>query len=113
MRTTTPFHHLFHHCPSVRLALHDGVERAYRLDDPGSCPRSGTRNTPASAYEPRVHLAYLLARQGHRPDWLALPQPPAGGTPTADLPPAAAHRIALAAARHRAAAATTPAPAAA
>ncbi|MFB7911033.1 hypothetical protein [Kitasatospora sp. NPDC056076] len=102
MRTTTPFHHLFHHCPSVRLALHDGVERAYRLDDPGSCPRSGTRNTPASAYEPRVHLAYLLARQGHRPDWLAR---------FADLPPAAAHRIALAAARHRAAAATTPAPA--
>ncbi|MET9183231.1 hypothetical protein ABZX88_34225 [Kitasatospora aureofaciens] len=82
---TTPFHR----CPSVRLALHDGVERAYRLDDPGDCPLSGTPNTPASAYEPRVHLAYLLARQGHRPDWLAR---------FADLPPAAAHRLAHAAA---------------
>ncbi|MFF2073833.1 hypothetical protein ACFVXG_03660 [Kitasatospora sp. NPDC058162] len=93
MRTTP-----FHRCPSVRLALHDGVERAYRLDDPGSCPHSGTRNTPASAYEPRVHLAYLLARQGHRPDWLAR---------FADLPPAAAHRLAHAAAHHRAASAST------
>ncbi|MFG2847243.1 hypothetical protein ACGF12_29330 [Kitasatospora sp. NPDC048296] len=88
---------LFHHCPSIRLALHDGVERAYRLDDPGACPRSGTPNSPASAYEPRVHLAYLLARQGHRPDWLAA---------FADLPPAAAHRLAHAAAHHRAAVAT-------
>ncbi|MBV2156536.1 hypothetical protein [Kitasatospora sp. SUK 42] len=87
MRTT-----LFHRCPSVRLALHDGVERDYRLDDPGACPRSGTPNTLASAYEPRVHLAYLLARQGHRPDWLAR---------FADLPPAAAHRLTRAAAHHR------------
>ncbi|MEU6972661.1 hypothetical protein AB0A71_34075 [Kitasatospora aureofaciens] len=84
---TTPFHR----CPTVRLALHDGVERAYRLDDPGACPLSGAPNTPASAYEPRVHLAYLLARQGHRPDWLAR---------FADLPPAAAHRLAHAAAEH-------------
>ncbi|MEV7602525.1 hypothetical protein AB0O91_34650 [Kitasatospora sp. NPDC089797] len=93
----------FHRCPSVRLTLHDGVERAYRLDDPGTCPYSGTANSPASAYEPRVHLAYLLARQGHRPAWLAR---------FADLPPAAAHRLALAAARHRAAAASATAPAA-
>ncbi|MGA5817634.1 hypothetical protein ACPC54_07215 [Kitasatospora sp. NPDC094028] len=88
---------LLHRCPSVRLALHDGVEREYRLDDPGSCPHSGTPNTPASAYEPRVHLAYLLACQGHRPDWLA---------DFAELPPAAARRLAARAAdttalRHR------------
>ncbi|MFD4395298.1 hypothetical protein [Kitasatospora sp. NPDC058397] len=81
-----------HHCPRVRLALHDGVERNYRLDDPGVCPHSGTPNTRACAYEPRVHLAYLLARQGHRPDWLA---------DFADLPPAAARRLSRAAARHR------------
>ncbi|MER7845146.1 hypothetical protein ABTZ03_14515 [Kitasatospora sp. NPDC096077] len=102
MRTTLihelPFQQpTFHRCPNIRLALHDGVERAYRLDDPGSCPYSGTANSPASAYEPRVHLAYLLARQGHRPDWLAR---------FADLPPAAAHRLALAAAQHRAATAS-------
>ncbi|MFD7906620.1 hypothetical protein ACFV4F_23055 [Kitasatospora sp. NPDC059722] len=79
-----------HTCPRVALALHDGVERAYRLDDPGSCPHSGTADTAASAYEPRVHLAYLLARQGHRADWLAR---------FADLPPAAAHRLTRAARR--------------
>ncbi|MEV7189726.1 hypothetical protein [Kitasatospora sp. NPDC093102] len=87
MRTTPR-----HRCPSVRLTLHDGVERAYRLDDPGICPRSGTPNTAASAYEPRVHLAYLLACQGHRPDWLAH---------SADLPEAAARILARAAIGHR------------
>ncbi|MCC9307760.1 hypothetical protein LN042_11755 [Kitasatospora sp. RB6PN24] len=76
-----------HHCPSVRLALHDGVTREYRLDDPGACPRSGSANSTASAYEPRVHLAYLLARQGHDPLWLA---------EFADLPLAAAERLSLA-----------------
>ncbi|MFI9272144.1 hypothetical protein ACIGXM_15680 [Kitasatospora sp. NPDC052896] len=79
-----------HTCPRVTLALHDGLERAYRLDDPGTCPRSGTENTPASAYDPRVHLAYLLARQGHRASWLAR---------YADLPLSAARRITEAAAR--------------
>ncbi|OKJ16002.1 hypothetical protein [Kitasatospora sp. CB01950] len=73
-----------HTCPSVTLALHDGTERAYRLDDPGACPHSGTANTVRSAYEPRVHLAYLLACQGHDPGRLA---------DFADLPLAAAHRI--------------------
>ncbi|WP_406194893.1 hypothetical protein OH807_06225 [Kitasatospora sp. NBC_01560] len=79
-----------HVCPRVSLALDDGIERSYRLDDPGTCPYSGTPNTVASAYEPRVHLAYLLASQGHRPDWLAR---------FANLPPAAAHRLTRAAAR--------------
>ncbi|MDH6580366.1 hypothetical protein [Kitasatospora sp. MAP5-34] len=77
-----------HSCPQVRLALHDGAEQAYRLDDPGTCPKSGATNTALSAYDPRVHLAYLLARQGHHPYWLAQ---------FADLPLPAAHRIAEAA----------------
>ncbi|MGK4584011.1 hypothetical protein [Kitasatospora sp. HPMI-4] len=77
-----------HSCPRLRLTLHDGAERAYRLDDPGTCPDSGTPNYADSAYEPRVHLAYLLARQGHHPGWLAH---------FADLPLPAAHRIAEAA----------------
>ncbi|GAA2276252.1 MULTISPECIES: hypothetical protein [Kitasatospora] len=78
-----------HTCPRVTLALHDGIERAYRLDDPSACPRSGTTNTTGSAYEPRVHPAYLLARQGHHPGWFAH---------FADLPLPAAHRITAAAA---------------
>ncbi|GAA2752733.1 hypothetical protein GCM10010440_69970 [Kitasatospora cinereorecta] len=73
-----------HVCPSVRLVLHDGVARSCRLDDPGSCPFSGSADTTASAYEPRVHLAYLLARQGHGPAWIAR---------FADLPPAAAFHV--------------------
>ncbi|MDH6129525.1 hypothetical protein [Kitasatospora sp. GP82] len=77
-----------HSCPRLRLTLHDGTERAYRLDDPGSCPDSGTPNRADSAYEPRVHLAYLLARQGHHAAWLAH---------FADLPLPAARRIAEAA----------------
>ncbi|MEU1289695.1 hypothetical protein [Kitasatospora sp. NPDC005856] len=90
MRTSQNQHRQHHRCPRVRLALHDGVTRAYRLDDPGTCPHSGSANTQASAYEPRVHLAYLLARQGHRAAWLAQ---------FADLPLAAAHRVTRAAAR--------------
>ncbi|MEV5875341.1 hypothetical protein AB0L75_14115 [Streptomyces sp. NPDC052101] len=52
-------------CPRVRLTLDDGVERTYLLDLPACVEgRCGT-------YEPRVHLAHILARQGHRPAWLA------------------------------------------
>ncbi|MFC5724955.1 hypothetical protein ACFP1Z_32905 [Streptomyces gamaensis] len=69
-------------CAHVHLALHDGVERDYLLDDPGErTPAGGER----LAYEPRVHLAYILARQGHDARWLA---------EFADLPHDAAHRIA-------------------
>ncbi|GHE10338.1 hypothetical protein GCM10010339_66120 [Streptomyces alanosinicus] len=71
--------------PSVRLTLDDGVGRTYLLD-PRAC--AGTR---CGTYEPRVHLAHVLARQGHRPDWLA---------EFTGLPPAAARRIADVAAPH-------------
>ncbi|MER6046602.1 hypothetical protein ABT168_03870 [Streptomyces sp. NPDC001793] len=49
-----------HACPRVQLALYDGTERDYLLDGPSNCPRD-----PHATYEPRVHLAYVLARQGH------------------------------------------------
>ncbi|MDH6137917.1 hypothetical protein P3T37_007355 [Kitasatospora sp. MAA4] len=86
-RTAT--HRQRHTCPRVTLALHDGIEHAYRLDAPGTCPHSGTANSKASACEPRVHLAFLLARQGHQATWLA---------DFADLPLPAARRLARAAA---------------
>ncbi|SEK52655.1 hypothetical protein [Streptacidiphilus jiangxiensis] len=51
----------------LRLALRDGVERAYLLD-----PRDFAATTsPDIAYDARVHAAYILALQGHRPAWLA------------------------------------------
>ncbi|WP_063775029.1 hypothetical protein [Streptacidiphilus anmyonensis] len=49
------------------LTLHDGVERPYLLD-----PRDFAATTaPEVAYDARVHAAYILALQGHRPVWLA------------------------------------------
>jgi hypothetical protein len=49
------------------LALRDGVERPYLLD-----PRDfATTTAPEVAYDARVHAAYILALQGHRPTWLA------------------------------------------
>ncbi|MFE3646704.1 hypothetical protein ACFXO2_02460 [Streptomyces sp. NPDC059152] len=76
-----------HICPRVRLTLHDGTERDYLLDGPSSCPRP---RGPHATYEPRVHLAYVLARQGHDTCWLAR---------FADLPLPAAERVTEAAAR--------------
>ncbi|OLZ65315.1 hypothetical protein AV521_31980 [Streptomyces sp. IMTB 2501] len=70
-------------CPSIRLTLDDGVERTYLLD------LLACAGTGCGTYEPRVHLAHILARQGHRPDWLA---------EFTGLPPAAARCIADAAA---------------
>ena len=63
----------------LRLTLHDGVSRLYLLD-----ARDFTATTsPEVAYDARVHAAYVLALQGHRPEWLAqhldLPLPAAGG----------------------------------
>ncbi|MEU2872018.1 hypothetical protein ABZ769_22860 [Streptomyces olivoreticuli] len=75
-----------HACPRVHLSLSDGAGRDYLLDDPGACPRPGTAR---AVYDPRVHLAYILARQGHDAHWLAR---------FADLPLPAAHRIVAAAA---------------
>lgn len=74
-------------CPRVRLALHDGTERTYLLHDPRTCPRDIDRHT--AAYDQRVHLAYVLAQQGHDARWLA---------DFADLPLPAAQRITEAAA---------------
>ncbi|MFF2807261.1 hypothetical protein ACFVT2_08750 [Streptomyces sp. NPDC058000] len=74
-------HPTSHDCPRVQLALHDGTERNYLLDSPSTCPRP---RGPHARYEPRVHLAYLLARQGHDAYWLA---------GFADLPLPAAERI--------------------
>ncbi|MFD7020950.1 hypothetical protein [Streptomyces sp. NPDC059928] len=48
-------------CPSLPLTLFDGTPRTYLLDDPAACPGPHARH---AAYHPRVHLAYLLARQG-------------------------------------------------
>ncbi|MFI9724208.1 hypothetical protein ACIHFE_31960 [Streptomyces sp. NPDC052396] len=76
--------HAPHTCPRVRLALHDGPERAYLLHDPRTCPTAA----PGMAYDRRVHLAYVLAGQGHHARWLAQ---------FAALPLAAAQRIAEAA----------------
>ncbi|WP_414167427.1 hypothetical protein ACMATS_07770 [Streptoverticillium reticulum] len=55
-------------CPHVDLVLGDGPERTYRLDDPGTCPRPYAAH---AAYDPRVHLAYILAQQGHDAHWLS------------------------------------------
>ncbi|MGW1073518.1 hypothetical protein [Streptomyces sp. NPDC002537] len=85
-RPRTRPRHSAHDCPRVYLALHGGTEREYLLDDPLSCPRPDARLT---AYDERVHLAYILARQGHDAQWLAR---------FADLPLPAAHRITEAAA---------------
>ncbi|MGG2464445.1 hypothetical protein ACO0M4_32580 [Streptomyces sp. RGM 3693] len=76
-----------HICPRIRLTLHDGTERDYLLDGPSNCPRP---QGPHATYEPRVHLAYVLARQGHDARWLAR---------FADLPLPAAERVTEAAAR--------------
>ncbi|MGF1428666.1 hypothetical protein [Kitasatospora sp. LaBMicrA B282] len=65
----------------LRLVLGDGVPRLYLLD-----PRDFAATTsPEVAYDARVHTAYLLTLQGHRPEWLAQ---------HLDLPAVAAHRIA-------------------
>ncbi|MEV5508271.1 hypothetical protein [Streptomyces orinoci] len=55
-------------CPHVNLVLDDGPERTYRLDDPSTCPRPYAAH---AAYDPRVHLAYILAQQGHDAHWLS------------------------------------------
>lgn len=67
--------------PCVSLTLHDGTERLYLLDDPDGHPATGDRH---AVYDPYVHLAYLLARQGHDARWLAR---------FTDLPLAAARHI--------------------
>ncbi|MFE9574121.1 hypothetical protein ACFYMW_37305 [Streptomyces sp. NPDC006692] len=72
-------------CPSLPLTLFDGTPRTYLLDDPAACHGPHARH---AAYHPRVHLAYLLARQGHEAPWLAQ---------FTDLPLAAAQRITRAA----------------
>ncbi|MEU7169416.1 hypothetical protein AB0A70_32970 [Streptomyces morookaense] len=78
-------------CPFVLpLTLRDGAERLYLLDDPAEHRDAGTRD---AVYDPYVHLAYLLARQGHDARWLAR---------FTDLPLAATHHIADAAALSRA-----------
>jgi hypothetical protein len=57
------------------------VQRLYLLD-----PRDfATTTSPEVAYDARVHTAYLLTLQGHRPEWLAQ---------HLDLPPSAVHHIA-------------------
>ncbi|MFJ8314159.1 MULTISPECIES: hypothetical protein [unclassified Streptomyces] len=72
-------------CPSLPLTLFDGTTRTYLLDDPAACAGPHARH---AAYHPRVHLAYLLARQGREARWLAQ---------FTDLPLAAAQRISRAA----------------
>ncbi|MEV5508625.1 hypothetical protein [Streptomyces orinoci] len=74
----------------MTLVLGDGPERAYRLDDPSTCDRPYAAH---AAYDPRVHLAYILAQQGHDAHWLSR---------FTGLPLPAARRIAGAAALSRA-----------
>ncbi|MFJ5594832.1 hypothetical protein ACIQCG_34480 [Streptomyces noursei] len=74
-----------HICPRVQLALQDGAEGDYLLDGPSTCPEPHSSH---ARYEPRVHLAYLLAQQGYDAHWLAQ---------FAELPLPAAERIADAA----------------
>ncbi|MFE5868871.1 hypothetical protein ACFQ6V_09475 [Streptomyces roseifaciens] len=64
-----------------------GAERDYLLDDPDTCT---SPEATRAAYDPYVHLAYILARQGYDADWLAR---------FVSLPLPAAHRITEAAAR--------------
>ncbi|MFI9719821.1 hypothetical protein ACIHFE_09225 [Streptomyces sp. NPDC052396] len=52
----------------MNLVLGDGPERTYRLDDPSTCPRPYAAH---AAYDPRVHLTYILAQQGHDAHWLS------------------------------------------
>ncbi|GAA0417102.1 hypothetical protein [Streptomyces luteireticuli] len=85
-RPHDPSYRAGHDCPRLQLTLRDGTERDYLLDDPGGCPRP---EAPYVAYDPYVHLAYILARQGRDADWLAR---------FVDLPLPAAQRIAEAAA---------------
>ena len=71
----------------LTLALHDGVERLYLLD-----PRDFAATTsPQVAYDARVHAAYILATQGHRPEWLA---------PHLDLPLTATRAVCAHAEQH-------------
>ncbi|KOU38094.1 hypothetical protein ADK54_30025 [Streptomyces sp. WM6378] len=72
-------------CPSLPLTLFDGTPRTYLLNDPADCTGPHARH---AAYHPRVHLAYLLARQGREARWVAQ---------FTDLPLTAAQRISRAA----------------
>ncbi|WP_369393159.1 hypothetical protein AB5J72_40595 [Streptomyces sp. CG1] len=85
-------------CPSLPLTLFDGRERTYLLDDPAVCPGPASRHT---VYDPRVHLVYLLARQGRDTRWLAR---------FADLPLPAVERLAQAAGSRQPLGATDPTP---
>ncbi|MFG2147171.1 hypothetical protein ACGFRG_23670 [Streptomyces sp. NPDC048696] len=71
----------------LRLILADETERPYLLDEP--VPSARTADTDP-VHDPRVHLAYLLAQQGHDADWLAR---------FTGLPPVAAREITAAARR--------------
>ncbi|MFE0174278.1 hypothetical protein ACFWZ2_18340 [Streptomyces sp. NPDC059002] len=55
--------------PAIRLPL-DGITAVYLLEDPGRLP-AGLYAPPGAVYDPRVHAAWVLARQGHRTSWLA------------------------------------------
>jgi hypothetical protein len=67
----------------LRLALTDGTERPYLIEDP-----TPEALAAGAVYDPWVHLAHLLAQQGHDADWL---------TRFTGLPPAAVRRISEAA----------------
>ncbi|GAA1984703.1 hypothetical protein [Kitasatospora viridis] len=51
----------------LRLTLRDGAARLYLLD----ARDFAATTSPEVAYDARIHTAYLLAVQGHRPEWLA------------------------------------------
>jgi hypothetical protein len=51
----------------LRIALWDGVTRLYLLD----ARDFAATTSPEVAYDARIHTAYLLSLQGHRPEWLA------------------------------------------
>jgi hypothetical protein len=51
----------------LRIALWDGVTRLYLLD----ARDFAATTSPEVVYDARIHTAYLLSLQGHRPEWLA------------------------------------------
>jgi hypothetical protein len=55
--------------PTMHLVV-DGISTTYLLEDPGSGPTAASL-PDGVVYDLRVHVAWVLAEQGHRASWLA------------------------------------------
>lgn len=69
IRTPVPHQQLPLSLPTIRLTV-NGTPTTYLLEDLGSGP-TATPLPDGAVYDPRVHAAWELARQGHRTSWLA------------------------------------------